>query len=123
MKTLNGQIAFEKPPLSLQNAGRMDGHTGLNEGVRYQYIARVLDQNNSVLATDSDFISVPVRGADKLWGIDIAAGEYGVPEPDESYYSGAQGAFQVIDWPSNSSNNFTISAESTVNTGFWVRQC
>ena len=119
VKTLNGQIAFEMPSINLGSSSvRHNTYAGLNKGVRYQYIARVLDQNNSVLATDSDFVSVPVGGADKLWGIDIAAGEYGVPEPDESYYSGAQGAFQVLDWPSNSSSNYTISAESTVNTGF-----
>lgn len=120
VRKLNGQVvSFTDPNIDIANdPTRMIETTNLNEGFRYQYEAFVLDQNGLTLDTAIQYVNVPVSGADKLWGIDIAAGEYGVPEPSNEIYDSPQGAFMILDWPSNTSVNHTTTSVSTVNSGF-----
>lgn len=119
VRTQAGQIVATGNNINLQDdATRSAEETSLNEGEKYDFEAYVLSATSSILATDTSSIAIPVNGADYVWGIDIAAGEFGVPEPDESILDQNQGSFTIRSWASDTTVASSIVSQSTVTGGF-----
>jgi hypothetical protein len=114
----NQVVSFTFPQIEISSGLRTLTTTNLTEGQRYTYEVFVLDENGGTQDTDSANINLPISGADYLWGTDVGAGQYGVPEPSIFNTNSSQGSFRVMDYANSSSTSFTISSQSTHTGGF-----